>query len=175
MTDFPKALAYVLRNEGGFIDDPDDPGGATNCGITLAALSHWLGRPATVAELISLSDSEVSLLYFTGYWKPLGCHSLLSEAVATALFDVGVLFGLHAAVVCAQRAAVDCGAKLTIDGHNGFRTNEALNGVDPKNFIEKFVLQLRARITDIVAKRPSSAKYQDGWEDRLERLKKLAA
>lgn len=41
---FERALSLVLKHEGGWSDDPADPGGATNLGVTIGTLSLWLGR-----------------------------------------------------------------------------------------------------------------------------------
>ena len=51
---FAVCLAEVLRQEGGYVDDAHDAGGATNLGVTLATLGRALGRPADLAELKAL-------------------------------------------------------------------------------------------------------------------------
>jgi hypothetical protein len=56
---FGRALSLVLRHEGGFVHHPQDPGGTTNLGITIGTLSDWQGRPATVAEVRSLTVPEL--------------------------------------------------------------------------------------------------------------------
>ena len=48
---FALALALVLESEGGYVDDPRDPGGATNLGITRATLARWRGRDVSKAEV----------------------------------------------------------------------------------------------------------------------------
>ena len=48
-------LDFVFEREGGYVDDPDDPGGATNMGITLATLAAWRGREVSKAEVRALS------------------------------------------------------------------------------------------------------------------------
>ena len=68
MTPFDTAVAFTLREEGGFTDDPRDPGGATNLGITLATLTHWRGRPATADDVRQLTVVEADAADFGRGW-----------------------------------------------------------------------------------------------------------
>jgi lysozyme family protein len=54
-TSITPSLAFVFAEEGGYTDDPLDPGGATNLGITLDELSRW--RHTAVSKRLSLNDS----------------------------------------------------------------------------------------------------------------------
>ena len=60
---FEKSLEIILHHEGGFVDHPEDPGGATNKGITLDTYSGYLGRKATVDELKNIPDDHVKDIY----------------------------------------------------------------------------------------------------------------
>lgn len=73
MSRFPACLAITLRHEGGYVDHPRDPGGATNMGVTIGTLSMWLGRPAKKAEVKALSVADVTPIYRDRYWNP--CHA----------------------------------------------------------------------------------------------------
>lgn len=68
-TNFEQALAFVLQEEGGYVDDPHDPGGATNFGITQHTYDAWRtkqGLPLQSVQLIS--QDEVSTIYKEEYW-----------------------------------------------------------------------------------------------------------
>ena len=59
---FFKCLEMVLKHEGGFVDHPEDPGGATNKGITHRTYSDFLERPLEdVSELKNIPDEHVQL------------------------------------------------------------------------------------------------------------------
>ena len=86
------ALAEILKHEGGFVDNPDDPGGATNRGITIGTLAAWRGEPVTAADVAMLSESEAAAIYRARYWNQLQCDRL-PDGVDLVTFDFGVNAG----------------------------------------------------------------------------------
>lgn len=109
---FERALAHVLGHEGGYVDHPRDPGGATNLGITIATLSNWLGRPATKAEVRALTKDKVGPIYRARYWDAVRA-SELPDGIDLATFDPAVNSGpargarwLQAALGVTQDGAV---------------------------------------------------------------------
>lgn len=94
MGNLANCLPVTLRFEGGFANDPNDPGGATEKGITLATFRRY--EPgATVDALKHISDAEVARIYRDGYWTPIGGDTLPS-GVDLAVFDYGVNSGVGA-------------------------------------------------------------------------------
>lgn len=74
---FRAALAHVLEMEGGWSDDPHDPGGPTNQGITLETFAAWRGQRVTVHTRAALGDAlkvipaeTVRTIYEMRYWRP---------------------------------------------------------------------------------------------------------
>lgn len=65
---FARCLSEILRHEGGYVDHPSDPGGATNRGVTIGTYAGWKGRKVTKDELRNISDAEVAALYRRKYW-----------------------------------------------------------------------------------------------------------
>ena len=92
-SNFPEALRLVLKHEGGYVDHPQDPGGATNKGITIGTLSDWLKRPASKAEVRNISDATVAAIYRKNYWDAMNADSLPS-GVDYAVFDYAVNSGV---------------------------------------------------------------------------------
>lgn len=100
---FERALKLVLIHEGGYVDHPADPGGATNLGVTLGTLSQVLGRPATKAEVRALTRATVAPIYRANYWDAVqGDH--LPAGVDYAVFDFAVNSGKGRAIPSLQRA-----------------------------------------------------------------------
>jgi lysozyme family protein len=83
------ALPFTLQYEGGWSNNPKDPGGATEKGITRATLSHELGRMATLTELRNISPATVSLIYRKKYWNLINADAL-PAGVDVLLFDIAV-------------------------------------------------------------------------------------
>ncbi|MDV2986992.1 UNVERIFIED_CONTAM: glycoside hydrolase family 108 protein [Methylobacteriaceae bacterium AG10] len=100
---FERALALVLAHEGGYVDHPADPGGATNLGITIGTLSDWLGRPASKAEVKALTRATVAPIYRKNYWDRVRGDEL-PPGVDYCVFDFAVNSGPGRAIPSLQRA-----------------------------------------------------------------------
>ena len=89
----PAFMPQLLKHEGGYVDHPKDPGGATNMGITIGTLSRWRGRPVTKAEVRALTREEAEKIYREWYWNKIDAD-LLPAGPDAALFDVAVNSGV---------------------------------------------------------------------------------
>jgi lysozyme family protein len=89
---FEQAVAHVLEHEGGFVQHPRDPGGATKFGITRETLSRARGRPASVEDVRELARTEAVALYRRLYWNPLRADAL-PPGLDLAVFDLAVNSG----------------------------------------------------------------------------------
>lgn len=117
---FAACLAQVLRHEGGYVDHPADPGGATNLGITLATLAAWRGKPVTKQDVRDLTVAEAGEIYRARYWLPIRGDAL-PPGVDLAVFDAAVNSG-------PMRAAKWLQSVLGVaqDGEIGLQTLAAL-------------------------------------------------
>lgn len=88
---FLSCLNETLRHEGGWADNPKDPGGATMKGVTLATFRRWKPK-ATKAELRAISDEMLQKIYRTDYWNPVK-GDILAPGVDLAAFDYAVNSG----------------------------------------------------------------------------------
>lgn len=89
---FPACLALTLHYEGGYVDNPADPGGATNLGITRATLAQARGRAVSKAEVMSLSRAEAADIYRALYWNAI-CADSLPCGLDCVAFDCAVNSG----------------------------------------------------------------------------------
>lgn len=120
---FERALAHVLDMEGGWADDPYDPGGPTNYGITLATYAKDKAIAVTAetfaqlkSELRSISPAAVRRIYYDRYWLAASCPQM-PPALAFFHFDAAVNHGVLGSARLLQEAV---GA--TIDGEIGPET-----------------------------------------------------
>lgn len=99
MTAFDKALAQVLKWEGGYVEHPADPGGATAYGVTQATYDAWRRKQGTeVRPVREIDRSEVEAIYWQQYWLRAGCDQLEPAALALVVFDAAVNSGVGAAL-----------------------------------------------------------------------------
>src|SRR5215475_12529181 len=92
--DFDTCLAFTLKEEGGYSDDPADPGGATNMGITLATYRQWSDNPNLgPLQVQDMSERTARAIYRSLYWNPLRADAL-PAGVDLSVFDMGVNAGI---------------------------------------------------------------------------------
>jgi lysozyme family protein len=169
MATFETALEKVLRNEGGYVYDPDDPGSETYKGVTRKAFSKWDGWeiidrlkresafPANLDKDATLQEM-VGDFYRVNFWNTIKGDDIKNEDVAFAIFDFGVNTGVKTGVSLAQKV-VDAAT----DGIFGRQSLEKINGYDTELFLAEFTLAKIARYIGIVKKRPTSKKYFYSW------------
>ena len=102
--EFIQCLPFVLKWEGGYVNHPADPGGATNQGVTQKVYDTWRSRngqlPRSVKEL---TEAEMQAIYEGGYWLPPRCDRL-RDALDLVQFDTAVNMGVGRAVRFLQTA-----------------------------------------------------------------------
>ncbi|WP_217577590.1 glycoside hydrolase family 108 protein [Mesorhizobium sp. GbtcB19] len=89
---FARALSLVLKSEGGWSDNPADPGGATMKGVTLANFRRYVKADASKADLRTISDAQVATVYRRFYWDA-AAGAELPDGVDYAVFDFAVNSG----------------------------------------------------------------------------------
>lgn len=137
-----------LRMDGGYVNDPDDPGGETKWGISKAAFPSL--------DIANLSLKQALDIYKTKYWdvykedkfNPIDLDKDVDEAVAVALLDTGINCGVNRA----KRWFVE--AQKTKD------PVKTLLGLRDKHYF------------DLVTMKPAMQKYYKGWINRMTDLKK---
>jgi lysozyme family protein len=122
---FKVCLAETLGHEGGYVDHPDDPGGATNLGITHETLAAWRGKPVTKMDVRDITLAEAAAIYHARYWLPIRGDAL-PQGVDLAVFDFSVNSGPGRAVKCLQSVL-----GITQDGAVGPMTLAAIGRASP--------------------------------------------
>ena len=127
---FKECLDLVLKSEGGWVNNPKDPGGETNLGVTKAVWEEWVGHP--VESLKNLTKDDVAPLYEQKYWRP--CYGeVLPRGLDFVTFSFGVNAGPGRAVKLLQ-SAIGC----VPDGVIGPRTRELISASNSATLIAKF-------------------------------------
>lgn len=161
MSVFEKALAEVLKVEGGFVDHPNDKGGPTNLGVTLATLSRFLGKPATIEQIKGLTPITVAPIYKKFYWDQAKLD-LFPEKLAPIVFNQVILRG-DAAVVKSLQTALG----ISVDGLVGPSTIAAINSKPIDSLIFSFLRESHASYIKICQRDPSQLVFLSGWSNRV--------
>jgi lysozyme family protein len=161
------ALPFVLRWEGGYVNHPADPGGATNKGVTQKVYDAYrTKRGLPGREVRMLEDGELRDIYETGYWLPPRCDAL-EQALAQVHFDTAVNMGVGRAVRFLQ-ASLDCG----VDGNIGPKTLQAAQACDAGSTISDYCDARQKFYEELVARKPELGVFMKGWMNRLNALRK---
>lgn len=169
-TDFPQSLARILVYEGGKVDDPRDPGGRTNKGVTQATYNAWLGqqkRPA--ADVYNITDADVQAIYKAEYWDRVGADSL-PAGVDFCTFDGGVNSGPGRGVIWLQQALGDA-YKDTPDGVMGPNTLQAVTDFGDMTALIQAICSHRLGTLE---KLPTWGTFGKGWSARVANVQKTA-
>ncbi len=187
-TAFDRALARLLDIEGGYVNDPDDPGGETYRGIARRFHPNWLGweivdsiKHDAIVEGYNLTqrlDAENALqgqvtdFYYTEFWTRFRGDNIPPE-IAAELLDIAVNLGVHQAVRFLQRALNLWpfeGDWLAVDGIMGRATESRVNALN-EGEIQATVTLLNilqgVHYIERVEDRPVNAKYLKGWLKRV--------
>jgi uncharacterized protein (TIGR02594 family) len=163
---FDRCLVHVLAMEGGYTDDPHDPGGPTNLGITLGTLAAWRDIPVTPESYPSLKAAVRSLdagtaraIYQQRYWQP-SSAAALPPALALMHFDASVNHGVAGAARLLQQAL-----GVTVDGEIG---PETLGAARTRPLPDSLKAYADARIARYRAL-PHFWRFGRGWLARVEK------
>lgn len=155
------AIGITLRHEGGFVDHPKDPGGATNRGITLTTLSLFLSRKATVADLKNMSDVQVFTIYRKYFWDRVKADSL-PGGLDLCVFDFAVNSGPQRAAMTLQRLV---GAEA--DGSIGPKTLAAVEDYVSRETLPKTIERYQAMRLLFLEDLPHFDTFGRGWTRRV--------
>lgn len=171
MASVDRLLPYILRWEGGYVNDPDDAGGATNKGVTIGT---WRkvgydkdgDGDIDVDDLKLLTDADVrDRVLKPHYWDRWRADEIRSQSVANILVDWVWGSGAYG-VKIPQRVL-----GVAVDGIVGPKTIAAVNACDARRLFEQIKEERRAYIERICVARPANRKFRKGWLNRLEDLK----
>ena len=156
-----KSLNLVLQSEGGYSDDPKDPGGRTNLGVTQSVWESWVGRASNEKEMRNLSIEDVTPLYKRKYWDACDCD-LLPDGLDYLVFDFAVNAGVGRSVKTLQ-SCVDA----TMDGQIGKNTLGAVSTFPVEVLIFKFSDE-KVRFYKSL---PTFSEFGKGWLERVNYVK----
>lgn len=147
--DFDAAFERLIGHEGGYVNNPRDPGGETKFGISKRA---YPGE-----DIAGMTLDRAKLIYRRGYWGPAGCDAV-PDAIRFDLFDMAVNAGVRTAIKALQRSVGE-----TDDGIIGPRTLQAVSSMPAPRIVARFNGERLARLADDV----NWPAFGRGWARRI--------
>lgn len=154
-------VPFILSWEGGFANDPDDTGGATNKGITIGTFREVFGKDKTVNGLKHITDAQWMEVLRKKFWDRWLASRIDSQAVANMLVDWTWHSGKYG-ITIPQRIL---GVKA--DGIVGEKTLAAINNAEPKALFVILKDERKAYLTRQAKVSPRKRKFLNGWLNRV--------
>ncbi|MBD12606.1 holin-associated N-acetylmuramidase [uncultured Roseovarius sp.] len=181
MRDIAELASEIIAREGGYVDDPDDPGGATNFGVTIHTMRR-LGMDLTrdgvvdALDVRALTRGQAVTLFLGHYYERPGI-ARLPERLQPSVFDMYVNAGTNAVKIL-QRLLREMGQGIEVDGLIGPQTvaaAEAAAKAAPDHIADAYGIARRNYYLSLADARPSSRKFarsraggKGGWIKRAE-------
>lgn len=171
----------IVGREGGFVDDRDDPGGATNYGVTVHTMRR-LGLDLSGDGVVDRTDvrrlsKAQAIDIFVRHYFELPRLRLLPQIVQPSVFDMYVNAGAQAVRIL-QRLLREMGFDVVVDGVVGPQTARACRSAaksDPVTFADAYGVARRNYYFRLADRRPASRKFarsraggKGGWIRRAE-------
>jgi len=158
---FEKCFQLVLEHEGGFVNNPKDPGGPTNLGVTQRNWEVYLNRSVTETEMRALTPDNVKSFYKELYWDRIKGDQL-PAGIDYAAFDLAVNSGVYKAARYLQQIA-----GVADDGIIGPKSMEAILACDPEQTVDA-LCDMRL---DFLKRLPTFGTFGKGWSHRVAEVK----
>lgn len=163
MDRFEKFLDYIFEVEGGFTDDENDRGGATNFGITEEEAREF----GYAGDMRNLTKDFAKNIYLKKYYLGNKLDKVINNKVALSIFDWAVNSGRRG-IKKAQIVANKFGANLIVDGIVENKTLEAINNINPEAFLKEYHEMQRTFYKNLAAKDITQEDFLKGWLNRVE-------
>ena len=169
MANYLKLIPFIKKWEGGFVNDPDDLGGATYAGVTFETyktycMNNKLPSPTT-ESLKKMSDEHWNSIFKTMYWDRWNADEIKSQSVANILVDWLWASGIYA--IKRPQTII----RVVPDGIVGIKTLTTINSKVPLELFNAIRQDRIDFINEICKKRPANLKFKKGWLNRINDLK----
>lgn len=176
-------LDTILKHEGGFVNHPNDRGGATNFGVTIKEYGEWIGRPATIQDMRNMKREEARDIFRKKYYTKPGIDQLVPAELQPIVFDACVLYGPKRAIIFLQKIVNEFGTasktddwETDLDGVLGPHTRKLIKEISDKygwKAVNNAYVEERIQFCQaIVRNRPSQKVFLKGWTNRANSFRK---
>ena len=157
-----RLIPFILRWEGGYVNDKYDKGGATNKGITISTFRHFYGSKMTIDDLKNITDEQWEKIFLVGYWRPFRADDIKCQSIANICVDWAWASGTVTAIKQVQKVL-----GVPVDGIVGDITIDAINKSDAEELFNQLKKARIDFVNTIVRNNPSQARFSRGWVNRI--------
>lgn len=166
MARFENAINIVLENEGGLVNNPSDPGGITNFGISLE-FYKTIKVGAAPEDIIGLTQAMAMQIYRSCFWDKNKYNLIADQFIATKVFDLSVNMGAKNANLCLQRAAKAAQMRPIVeDGVIGTQSLYAINSSPPTCVYAALKSEAAGYYRNLAHANPKLEIFLKGWLNR---------
>lgn len=178
MSSFDIAIPVILKHEGGYVNNPNDPGGATNYGISLRFLADYpdIGDfdhdgDVDINDIAAMTQADAVNIYRAAWWDKFGYERINDQTIATKVFDLSVNMGAKRAHIILQTALNKAfGLQIPTEGNLGPMTcgaiNSATDGEGEQQLLDVFCEETWGFYQRLIAKKPTLGVFAKGWKNR---------
>ena len=156
-----KAFDLVIVNEGGYVDNSQDPGGATNWGCTKAVWEKYVGHEVTKDDIKALTKEDVKPLYKRNYWDAIHGDAIPS-GLDYCIFDCAINSGVGRAAKFIQEIV-----GVSADGAIGNNTVTAITQINSITLINEFSDKRQAFLESL----KTFPTFGKGWTKRVQEVR----
>ena len=155
-----KTTNWILVHEGGYVNHPEDPGGATNMGVTQRTYDAWRRRAGKATQTVrNITFEEVVMIYKDQYWDKVW-GDLLPDGLDYTLYDFAINSGPSRAIEFVQRIL----GNVAVDGVMG---NETYDAIRSKNDIEQLIIDINFERWKWLKRLRHWKTFGKGWTRRV--------
>ena len=165
MADKNKLIPIIKKWEGGYSDNPNDRGGATNSGVTLAVYQSVYGKNKTKNDLKKMTSDQWDYIFTKLYWNKWKADEIKNQSIANILVDWVWMSG-YGTIKKIQSLF-----GLTADGIVGNKTISYINSHDQEEVFNKILNRRKQFYESLVKNNPSQKVFLKGWMNRLNTFK----
>lgn len=165
MADKNKLIPIIKKWEGGYSDNPNDRGGATNSGVTLAVYQSVYGKNKTKNDLKKMTNEQWNYIFTKLYWNKWKADEIKNQSIANILVDWVWMSG-YGTIKKIQSLF-----GLTADGIVGNKTISYINSHDQEDVFNKIWNRRKQFYESLVKNNPSQKVFLNGWMNRLNTFK----
>ena len=161
--EFELLVKEVIKNEGGYVNDPVDPGGETKYGISKRSFPHL--------DIKNLTIEDAMAIYYEGYYDKYHLDRIKDLKLRYKIFDLSVNVGPGRACHFVSNALDDVGGSgVPLNGTISLGMIESINSVDPNFFLQFLIKEATNFYLAIIESKPKMKKYEKGWLRRAEHV-----